>query len=164
VTAYFEITDLSLIPVLRDSAARAKIRTGGITPEAFPSPAHIAKFLKACADRNVFFKATAGLHHPLRCHRPLTYSTEGPSGWMFGFLNVFLAAVLAHNGFRAQVVEAILMEESPAAFSFGEDSITWAGHQMTANEIADARRRFAISFGSCSFEEPVAELKALNLI
>jgi hypothetical protein len=163
VTPYFEITDLSLIPAIAAAGARAKIRTGGITAEAFPSAAAIAQFLVACAQHRTPFKATAGLHHPLRCYRPLTYSAGGPSGWMFGFLNVFLAAALARREVATEVLEQLLVEESPNAFKFGGDRIAWSGHMLATEEIAATRREFAISFGSCSFEEPVADLKAIGI-
>lgn len=164
VTAYFEITEPSQIPAIAAAGVRAKIRTGGITPEAFPSATFIAEFIVTCARYKVPFKATAGLHHPLRCYRPLTYSAGGPSGWMFGFLNVFLAAALARRSVAPEVLVLLLHEESPAAFQFTGDRITWAGHILTTREIADTRRELAISFGSCSFEEPVADLKALGLL
>jgi acyl-CoA synthetase (AMP-forming)/AMP-acid ligase II len=113
-----------------------------------------ANFLAACARENVAFKATAGLHHPLRCYRPLTYSADGPSGWMYGFLNVFTAAVLARRGIGAAELEPMLVAESLARLPTLDDPA----------EVTAARRDFAISFGSCSFEEPVADLKALRLI
>jgi hypothetical protein len=161
LTPYFEISDVDLLPAIRAAGARAKIRTGGVTPEAFPPAENIARFLAGCAKTEVAFKATAGLHHPLRCHRPLTYSPDGPSGWMFGFLNVFTAAVLAHKGLDSEAIEPLLTEES---LSFTDDAISWSGHRITAAEITTARHTFAISFGSCSFEEPVADLKALRLL
>lgn len=164
ITAYFEITDLALLPLLRASGARAKIRTGGITPEAFPNAQFIAGFLTACAKAATPFKATAGLHHPLRCFGPLTYSTGGPSGWMFGFLNVFLAAVLAQQGVTPEDLVALLLEESISAISFDRESIAWKDYVLTLAAIAEARREFAISFGSCSFEEPVNDLKSLHLL
>jgi hypothetical protein len=152
ITTYFEITDLTLLPVIRAVGARAKIRTGGITPDAFPQASQIANFLAACARENVAFKATAGLHHPLRCFRPLAYAADGPSGWMYGFLNVFTAAVLARRGVTN--LEQLLLAESPDDLPRLDDPA----------EVAAVRRDFAISFGSCSFEEPVADLKALHLI
>jgi hypothetical protein len=161
ITPYFEISDVSLVPAIRSTGARAKIRTGGVTPEAFPPAAHIAQFLEICAATGTPFKATAGLHHPLRCYRPLTYSADGPSGWMFGFLNVFIAAVLARKGIS---VERVLTEESVSAFRFAGHAIEWSGHTISTEEIVSARREFAISFGSCSFEEPVADLRALKLL
>ena len=150
VTAYIEIADLPLVPAIKAAGARAKIRTGGVTPDAFPPAAQIARFLEACARHEVAFKATAGLHHPLRCYRPLTYSADGPSGWMYGFLNVFLAAALARIG--AGSLEAVLLEES------------FHQHGLTEQDFAATRRGFAISFGSCSFEEPVEDLRGLGLL
>ena len=78
--------------VVAAMGVRAKIRTGGGTAEAFPSCADLAHFLQACATANVPFKATAGLHHPVRSMRPLTAGAESPSAMMHGFVNVFLAA------------------------------------------------------------------------
>lgn len=150
LTPYFEISDIALIPAIQAAGGRAKIRTGGVTPEAFPSAARIAQFLETCARNRTPFKATAGLHHPLRCYRPLTYSADGPSGWMFGFLNVFTAAALAWKGVAE--LESVLMAES------------FSDHGLTPEDFVATRRDFAISFGSCSFEEPVADLRALHLI
>ena len=161
LTPYFEITDLALIPVIGANGGRAKIRTGGITPEAFPEPSFVAAFIEACAKSRTPFKATAGLHHPLRCFHALTYSANGPSGWMYGFLNVFLGAVLAR---KAVDIAPLLVEQSPDAFSFDAQQIAWRGHVASMEEIEKARREFAISFGSCSFEEPVADLKTLHLL
>ena len=124
-TPYFEISDTALIPVIRSVNARAKIRTGGITPEAFPAAAPIAHFLKKCSETDTPFKATAGLHHPLRCHRPLTYSPDGPSGWMYGFLNVFLAAVLARRGVSPETLEALLTESSPESLADSTQLVSW---------------------------------------
>lgn len=152
ITTYFEISDPALIAAIANTRARAKIRTGGVTPNAFPSAGFIADFLVACASSRVAFKATAGLHHALRCFRPLTYAPDSPSGWMFGFLNVFIAAALAWKGATAAQLEYILLEES------------LVDHRLTEAEMRDARSNFAISFGSCSFEEPVADLKALGIV
>lgn len=46
LTPYFEITELSLIPVIASNGARAKIRTGGITAEAFPNLLSSRRFLR----------------------------------------------------------------------------------------------------------------------
>lgn len=161
---YFETAGIELIPAIRAAGGRAKIRTGGITPQAFPPAGAVARFLAACAKNEVAFKATAGLHHPLRCYHALTYSADGPSGWMFGFLNVFAAAVLARGGAETATLERVLEEESPDAFTFLDARMEWRGNGIGAAEIAEARRGFAISFGSCSFEEPVQDLKALGLL
>jgi hypothetical protein len=75
--------------------ASAKLRTGGVVPEAIPHPAEVARFIAACAGAGVSFKATAGLHHAVRGEHPLTYAPGSPRAVMHGFLNVFAAAALA---------------------------------------------------------------------
>ncbi len=161
LTPYFEIANVDLIPVISKKGARAKIRTGGTTPEAFPPAEFIAAFLECCARTGVAFKATAGLHHPLRSHRPLTYSKDAPSGWMFGFLNVFIAAMLARKGVAAEELAPLLLVEDSTEFRFESGAITWREHSISEREITATRRDFAISFGSCSFEEPVEDLKTM---
>lgn len=164
LTPYFEVADVGLIPVIRKKGARAKIRTGGVTQEAFPAAEFVARFIECCAQTGTPFKATAGLHHPLRCYRPLTYSQGGPSGWMFGFLNVFIAAVLARKGLMAEEMARLLVEETADEFRFDAGAIEWCGHSASEREVTAARRDFAISFGSCSFEEPLEDLKKLHLL
>jgi len=139
----------------------AKIRTGGVTEEAIPSVESVASFLVACAERRIAFKATAGLHHPIRAVHALTYESNAPQAFMHGFLNVFLAAAFAWHG--KQNVEAILGETDPSAFRFG-DAARWRDWSLTAEEVAIARSEFVHSFGSCSFEEPVDELRALRFL
>ena len=153
---YVEIADLSLLDAIQRQGQRAKIRTGGITPDAFPAIGNVAEFLRACKAKGVAFKATAGLHHPLRCVKPLTYEPNAPLGTMHGFLNVFLAAALLDHA------DAILAENDPAAFAFDDDAASWRGHRVTTEEIVAMRRDFATSFGSCSFEEPIEDLRALG--
>ena len=78
VTAYFELPiDADPAP-LAGGRGRAKVRTGGLTPEAFPAPADLARFLYRCAKARVPFKATAGLHHPIRSMQRCTYEPDSP--------------------------------------------------------------------------------------
>ena len=125
---------------------RVKIRTGGATADAYPTAEELASFLCRAAAARVAFKATAGLHHPL------------PAPPMHGFVNLFLAASLAWHGGAEADVRATLGER---AFAFGEDA-EWSGRRLSAAQIRTARAEFAISFGSCSFEEPVEDLKRLG--
>jgi hypothetical protein len=141
--------------------AFAKLRTGGVKPEAIPSVQEVALFIRACALRRLAFKATAGLHHPLRAMQPLTYEADAPRAVMHGFLNVFLAAAFAWHGERD--IEPILAETDASAFSF-EDRARWRDRSLTAAEIRDARREFAHAFGSCSFEEPIQDLIGFGLL
>ncbi len=153
---YVEISDLALLPEIARHGLRAKIRTGGVTTDAFPPIADVAQFLRACKASGVPFKATAGLHHPLRCVKPLTYAPEAPTGTMHGFLNVFLAAALLDHA------DEILREDDPAAFAFDDDGASWRGQHVSTEALRAMRRDFATSFGSCSFEEPIGDLRALG--
>jgi hypothetical protein len=153
---YVEIADIALLDAIKKHGQKAKIRTGGITPDAFPAIGNVAEFLRACKAKGVAFKATAGLHHPLRCVKPLTYEPNAPTGTMHGFLNVFLAAAMIDHA------DEILAERDARAFQFDDDSASWRGHRVSTEELRTMRRDFATSFGSCSFEEPINDLKELR--
>jgi hypothetical protein len=155
---YVEIADLALLDAIAEHGLRSKIRTGGITAGAFPAISSIAEFLRACKAKGVAFKATAGLHHPLRCVKPLTYEPNAATGTMHGFLNVFLAAALLDDA------EDVLAESDARAFAFDDEGVTWRDRRVTPEEIVAMRRTFATSFGSCSFEEPISDLRELNLL
>ena len=167
IPAYFEFP----LPACGDCIAavseckrRAKIRTGGETPDKFPTPESIVEFIRSCAAANVPFKATAGLHHPLRSVHRLTYQPDSPSGMMHGFLNVFLAAAFLRAGMETMPAVQLLEEQSPQAFHFDSDGIGWRQHRASRDEIASTRRSFALSFGSCSFTEPIDDLRSLHLL
>ncbi|MBA3889726.1 MAG: hypothetical protein H0X64_04280 [Gemmatimonadaceae bacterium] len=142
----------------------AKIRTGGVSEEQFPSSMQVARFLAECARLSLPFKATAGLHHPLRASYRLTYEPESAHGTMFGFLNILLAAAAARAGGDVIELAQLLDERSASALNFDGNAMRWRDFRFTANEIEAVRSRIALSFGSCSFEEPLAELRALRLL
>jgi len=152
-----------MVAALSGSGACAKVRCGGVTPDAIPAPERIAAFLHACAAGDVPFKATAGLHHPVRAEQPLTYEPSPPRGVMHGFVNVFLAAVAARAD-RASPDDlvAILNERDPSAFTFTDAAAAWRGREWAAASITSIRASFALSIGSCSFEEPVGDLRGLG--
>ncbi|MCH2162495.1 MAG: hypothetical protein MK085_11570 [Phycisphaerales bacterium] len=139
--------------------AGAKIRTGGITADAHPSPRSLADFIAGCHAADVPFKATAGLHHPVRHH------AESVGTKQFGFLNVFVGACLlqAEAINRDQLLE-VLEEEDPSAFTASETFAGWRAHKISVEAIEAARSRFAHAFGSCSFTEPIEDLQALGLL
>ncbi len=139
--------------------AGLKIRCGGTEPEAFPSTEHVARALAAARDAGVRFKATAGLHHPLR------HYDDEIGTMMHGFLNVFAAAALAHaEGLDARALRRVLKEEDARHFQFAPDALAWRGHAASLDDVGHAREAFAISFGSCSFEEPMDDLRAMGLL
>lgn len=163
VAAFFEIPLREpgpFLAALAEGGGRAKFRTGGVTPETIPAPADLARGLAACAAARVPFKATAGLHHPFRSVRPLTYAPDSPQALMHGFVNVFLAAAFAAQGMDVATLAALIAEESPAAFAFGPHGAAWRGHTLKAARLREARRDFALAFGSCSFDEPRQDLEA----
>jgi hypothetical protein len=153
-----------LIAAIKAHGLRAKIRTGGVTADAFPAPSDILRFLVACARAGVPFKATAGLHHPLRGEYALTYAPDAPRGTMYGFLNIFLAAALLRSGVAPEVVAALLEERDPSAVMVSDDAIAWRAQVLPLAALIETRAHFAGSFGSCSFEEPVQDLTSLGLL
>jgi hypothetical protein len=169
LTAYFEIPTDERLPDLVSALAirgqRAKIRTGGVTPDAYPSSKSIIRFIRTCFAANVPFKCTAGLHHPLRCFKPLTYEANAPEGVMNGFLNMFLTTAFARYGFKPSVLEEILEDESAQNFTFDETGVWWRNeHFLNDSQLERVRQSNIISFGSCSFTEPIEDLQDLNLL
>ena len=152
-----------LLAALNERGLSAKLRTGGVVPDAFPSAEQVARFLRGCVRAGVPFKATAGLHHPLRASYRLTYDDGAPTGLMFGYLNVFLTAGLMANGLSDADAVRLLDERDPGAFELRDDTVGWRGHLLTAEQAQRVRERVAVSFGSCSYREPVDELRALTL-
>ncbi|MBA4071210.1 MAG: hypothetical protein C0497_05135 [Gemmatimonas sp.] len=152
-----------LVTAVAAHGLRAKVRTGGVTADSFPTAGEVARFLVACVRHRVMLKATAGLHHPLRGDYLLTYDAHSARATMFGYLNVFLAASFARQGMDAAVLAELLEERDAGAFHVDDDRVTWRGHTRATAALASDRDRFAISFGSCSFREPLDDLSALSL-
>jgi hypothetical protein len=155
----------SLLDAVAAQGCAAKIRTGGVSSDAFPSPSTVARFLARAASAGVPMKATAGLHHAIRGERRLTYAPGSPSGTMHGFVNlVFAATLLAGEKIDEPLAETLLDDDRSQVFKFGGRAGSWLNAVVTYSEIAHARRVLLRSIGSCSFEEPVAEIKALGWI
>ena len=156
--------DQEALDAVAEHGAGAKVRCGGATSDMFPSPVELARFVCGCRDRGLAFKATAGLHHPLRGEYRLTYEEGSPHGMMFGFLNVFLAAAFARTGLTLKELALLLEEKDADAFQFTETSASWRGNTVSRTEISAVRHHVALSFGSCSFQEPVDDLRSLGLL
>lgn len=151
-----------ILDAIREAGCGAKIRTGGTDAGAFPPAPSVAEFLAGCKVRNIPFKATAGLHHAVCASYPLTYEAGSATARMFGFVNVFAAAVFLFSGTDTRMAAEILDESGASAFRFRDDGLYWRDVHVTTDEISRARGEFAISFGSCSFAEPVEEFTALS--
>lgn len=153
------------IAALAGNDAMAKIRCGGVTPELIPSPADIARFIIACHTAEVPFKATAGLHHPVRAEHNLSYEANPPRAVMHGFLNVFIAAALVKvAGIDEATAVRVLEETDPKAFVLTETDAGWRDLTLNLLELSRVREAFATGYGSCSVDEPVDDLKALGLL
>lgn len=163
---YFEIPfdplPANAVAALVRAGARAKLRMGGVTGDSFPRAAAVVSILSALAEHRVPFKATAGLHHPIRsCHR-LTYATDSPSSTMHGFANLLCAAAILYFGGRPADAEAVLCEENQQTFRVAPECIGWRTLEWSADQLHEVRSRFFLSFGSCSFSEPIQDLEALG--
>ena len=135
-----------------------KLRTGGVTADAFPTSAQIASALVTPATHQLPIKFTAGLHHPVRQFRE-EVKTE-----MHGFLNVLGAAVLtAEHQWTADQTSVMLEDENADSFSFTDDFFAWRDWKISIERL-QYRRKFVASFGSCSFDEPREDLRALGLL
>jgi hypothetical protein len=148
VPAYLE----GAAPASLPAGVHAKVRCGGAGPGDVPSVEVLGAFVAECHDHGVAFKATAGLHHPIR-HRD-----AAGGAWQHGFLNLEAAAVSAAvDGADTGRLAAVLALEDPTAV------LTFLA-RFDAGAVADVRTALFHGVGSCSFAEPVDDLKALGVL
>lgn len=132
------------------SGLRLKLRTGGMSADMFPSERELALAISAAVLHGTAFKCTAGLHNAVR-HRDAATGFEH-----HGFLNVLLATLDALSGVDPSRVQARLAERRGATLAADLRATPPA-------QLLDARSMF-LSFGSCSIEEPLADLEALGVL
>ena len=136
-----------LIAALSGAIAGAKVRTGGVTPDLYPTSENLARFVHSCAVAAQPFKATAGMHHPCQIKNESVGVTE------FGFLSLLHATAAATiDGATVEEVEKILNLETPDFTSFSD------------KDIEHVRAELFNSFGSCSFDDPRADLRTMGLL
>jgi hypothetical protein len=128
---------------LAELGLRAKVRCGGAS---VPSGDALAMFVRACRERRLVFKATAGLHRAVR------------SNGDHGFLNLLAAVVFDGEE------EAAFAETDASAFTLDAWAFVWRDRSASAGELARVRHELFHSLGSCSFFEPVGELEALGML
>ena len=114
--------------------AMLKLRCGGPDTRDTPSACQLGDAIEHCVANNVSFKLTAGLHRAVRDERDL------------GFLNILAAVNTALDG--SDPVPALL-ESDAAALKVSNP---------------EAVRRLFRSIGTCSIDEPLTDLRALELI
>jgi len=171
-TAYFEVSLLGdwkeRVPAAVEAVAEGrregtpvglKIRCGGADAAAVPAKEAVATALAACRDADIPLKATQGLHHPLRHFDPALEATA------HGFLNLFVAGLLARrHGLDTEALVAVLGDDDPAAFAFSDNEVRWRELAVDVSAIREGRQRAVTSFGSCSFSEPRDHLRGMALV
>jgi len=142
----------------RHRVGGVKLRCGGETADAFPAPSEVAGFIMAATDRSLPFKATAGLHQPIR-HLDDDIGIE-----RHGFLNILMASALAERGMDATVVEAVIADTDKDAFSVSAAFASWRDHEIPGSALRRVRRTGFVAYGSCDFYEPTEALESLGFL
>lgn len=146
------------MPVIGGAGLGAKVRCGGLEAKAFPSTEELATFIRCAADARVPFKATAGLHHPIR-------HLDGATGFMMhGFLNLLAASAVALAGAGSEQVVEALEAENPSHFDFDDRGFSFDDYCFPSSDLKNVRTQGFVGYGSCSFSEPVEDLRALNIL
>jgi hypothetical protein len=141
---------LAAADAVAEAGHRMKLRTGGESPEAHPDETELATVVDAALDRQTTFKCTAGLHHGTR-------RTDPDTGFeQHGFGNVLLATAALLDGADRDAAAAVLADRQA-------DRIGATLHDWDIDTAARVRNWFR-SFGSCSIDEPVADLTAWGLL
>jgi hypothetical protein len=145
------------------AGAYPKIRMGGVEPDAFPAPDAVINLVAETVARGLPFKATAGLHHPLRGEYRYTYAADSDRGPMYGYLNLMLATALLQAGGSRPDAQALLLETDPAELDIQPDGLRWAEWRFSNAALHHARHAGMRAFGSCSFREPLSELSHMMM-
>jgi len=141
---------------------RAKVRTGGLAPDAFPAPASLVAFIASARDAGVPFKATAGLHHAMRGAYPLSDEIGAQSATMHGFVNVMLATATVGERLATTTAAALLTRTDRSALVFDDERVRWGDVELSIDAIVRMREAQCVSFGSCSFREPADEYRRFD--
>lgn len=137
------------VALLDGSPHRLKIRTGGTTADAFPTDHQVAHAIMVAHRHKVAFKATAGLHHGIRHHDPVTGFEH------HGFLNLLAAAAAADDG-HAAILTAVAARDPHEVI----DPLVVGGRRL----LTVVRTERFVSFGTCDVLQPQADLYALGLL
>ena len=141
---------------------RAKVRTGGLAPDAFPAPASLVAFIESARAAGVPFKATAGLHHAMRGAYPLSDEIGAQSATMHGFVNVMLATATVGERLATTTAAALLTRTDRSALVFDDERVRWGDVELSIDAIVRMREAQCVSFGSCSFREPADEYRRFD--
>lgn len=142
----------------RRRVGAAKIRCGGTTAELFPTPGNVAAFVLACTTQRLPFKATAGLHQPIR-HFDAELGIE-----RHGFVNLLIASALCEAGEDIDTVEAVIADSNRSNFSISAAFASWRDKEVPGSALRRVRQTGFISYGSCDFDEPIEALEERGLL
>ena len=135
-----------LFAMLRRTGVGLKVRGAG---DNAVDNVTLANLLPRIAAAGVPFKATQGLHHPL---------VDPARGNRLGFLSLAFAVRLAHlRRADAGILRRVLEETNPHAYAFG-GGVSWRGARLGENEVLESRAALPFTIGSCSLDEPAADL------
>ncbi|NHZ70233.1 MAG: hypothetical protein GWP18_01180 [Proteobacteria bacterium] len=142
----------------RTRVGGAKLRCGGLTADMFPTSEEVAEFVIAATELRIPFKATAGLHQPIR------HFDRDLDGWRHGFVNLLFASAAAAAGEAHDAVQAIIAETNQETFAIGAAFATWRDITITGSAMRRIRTSGFVAYGSCDFDEPVEALTELTFL
>jgi hypothetical protein len=152
-----QIAGIANVASYRPSLLGFKLRAGGLDAAMFPTVEQVAIVIDACRRHQLPWKATAGLHHPIREHRA---EVSAP---MHGFVNLLSAMSLAAvHELTVEQLAQILADGTASQFEFGDAGLRWNRYTVSVAQIQSARTSGMNSFGSCSFDEPCEDLRLLG--
>lgn len=143
----------SLVAALQDARGKAVLKVRGSGPTAIDNH-KLARIIAAVSEAHVDLKATAGMHHPI---------LEARWANDFGFLNVVSALLLRRRfgpAFSDSDVFRCLTTSDPGLYAAAQ-TFSWNGWELTPEEIAHLKDRYRFTIGSCSIQEPDADLARL---
>ena len=160
---YVEVTAGDDAPRWLERVGRARVERQGADrwPHArrIPQPGGTADLHRGCPAVEGPFKATAGLHHAVRGSYGSPTTTSAAQAPMYGYLNVILATAAIRAGATRDVAEQVLCQTDTSSLVFGDEVIRWGAAEWSAGIVRGTRAEQLVSFGSCSFREPVEELR-----
>ena len=134
-----------------------KLRCGGVESQMIPSCERVAQAIIACREAMLPLKFTAGLHHPFR------HFNKKLEAYFHGYANLFLGAMLAHEKkLSVAQLSRMIKETENQNVLVNDDSFSWLGYNISTETIRELRKKSIISFGSCSFIEPIEDARRLG--
>jgi hypothetical protein len=82
---------------------------------------------------------------------------------MHGFLNLILATTWPRiDSVDSDALMRLLQDDNATSFTMMQHAIRWQGVEFPREQLLQTRDEIMSSFGSCSFDEPIEDLKQLG--